>query len=95
MTPELLTVAEAAKILRVTRRWVVAWIDRGELRAIEGIGRGRGLRIDRRWLDEFILARERLPNPQAPRPQRTVPSEDGSVVFGSAGAAMRSLRPRR
>ncbi len=52
-----LSVPEVAAELGVSRRLVIGWIDAGKLAAIEGVGRGRGLRISRRALDEFIAAR--------------------------------------
>ncbi len=76
----MLTLADVARELGVSRRLVTSWVDSGELRAVERIGRGRGIRIDRAWLDAFLRARERRPpaaSARAPtsssdRPYRTV-----------------------
>jgi excisionase family DNA binding protein len=56
---ELLTVPEVAAELRVSVRTVLAFIASGELRAVQGIGRGRGYRIRREWVDAFLRSHEK------------------------------------
>lgn len=56
---QLLTVAEVAAELQVTKKTVLSFIAAGELRAIQGLGRGLGYRIRREWLDAFLHAREK------------------------------------
>jgi excisionase family DNA binding protein len=68
---DLLCVAAVARRLGVSVRLVTRWIDEGELRAIEGVGRGRGLRVAPEWLDAFIEVRERVASvPAGPRHAR-------------------------
>jgi excisionase family DNA binding protein len=57
----LLTVAEVASELRISVRTVLGYIAAGELRAVGGIGRGRGYRVRREWLDAFVRSREVAP----------------------------------
>lgn len=66
---QLLTVADVAHELGVSPRLVTKWIDAGSLRAIEGVGRGRGLRIERAWLDAFIAEREKRTRTSIPNPR--------------------------
>ena len=62
----LLTLQEVAAELKVSVRGVLGFISRGELRAIEGLGRGRGFRVRREWLEAFLRAREvAVPSPAA------------------------------
>jgi excisionase family DNA binding protein len=58
---DFLDVAAVARRLGVSVRLVTRWIDEGELRAIEGVGRGRGLRVAAAWLEAFIEARKPTP----------------------------------
>jgi excisionase family DNA binding protein len=56
----LLTVPEVAAELRVSVRTVLGYIASGDLRALHGVGRGRGYRIRREWVDAFLHSREKI-----------------------------------
>jgi excisionase family DNA binding protein len=73
---ELLTIQDIARNLGVSTRTVVGYIRRGELRALEGVGRGHGYRVRREWVDAFLHSRELdVPAPTTPSPRGTVPRE--------------------
>jgi excisionase family DNA binding protein len=86
----LLTVRDVARDLGVSVKTVAGYIDRGELRAIQGIGRGLGYRIRREWLEDFLRDREvratgpadvthRLPGGRERRPRTERPEAFTSV----------------
>lgn len=56
----LLTVPEVAAELRVSVRTVLGYIASGDLRALQGVGRGRGYRVRREWVDAFLRSREKI-----------------------------------
>jgi excisionase family DNA binding protein len=63
----LLTVPEVAAELRVSVRTVLGFIASGDLRALHGVGRGRGYRVRREWVDAFLRSREKnVPSPSGP-----------------------------
>lgn len=90
----LLTVPEVAAELRVSVRTVLGYIASGELRAIHGIGRGRGYRIRREWVDAFLRAHEKTafptPHEQASASAAKRPISK-SATFGSAREARVAL----
>ena len=56
----LLTVPEVAAELRVSVRTVLGYIVSGDLRALHGVGRGRGYRIRQEWVEAFLRSREKF-----------------------------------
>lgn len=77
----LLTVKDVADELQVSPRTVLLLVDQGKLRAIEGVGRGRGLRFRREWVEAFLANQERRPS---------LPIDAGG---GKAPRAARGRRP--
>jgi excisionase family DNA binding protein len=80
---DLLTVSEAASILRVTPITVRRFIAGGRLKAVRV---GRGVRIDRQALDALATPIESTgPTPRRPRQQRTLSQTDSLwQLVGSA-----------
>ena len=57
--PEFLTVQEASQRLKVTEQTIYNWIDAGDLKSVRV---GRGVRIPRSWLNEFVGYRGESPD---------------------------------
>lgn len=77
-------------------RTVLGYIDSGDLRALHGVGRGRGYRVRREWVEAFLRSREKIvasPSAPAHEPARRLAKAPrrASESFGSIREARAAL----
>ena len=93
----LLTLPDVANELGVSVKTVLGFIRRGDLKALQGIGRGLGYRTRREWVDEFLRGRQVAPatpyaSSSAPaRRARRAEKQQPSATFTSVRDARAQL----